>query len=162
MAPGPSPAEGVPSVDSGPGGGPIHLPFLVDLLKVRARTVEDLVSQAEPYFRGSLDYDPKAVKKQWAKDPETTAERLERLAEALAEVAWDQESLEMVSRELAQAMDVGAGKLFQPLRLALTGSSASPGIFDVLMLLGRDRSLERIKTAVNILRTGNLPSGQEA
>ena len=53
-------------------------------------------------------------------------------------------------------MGIGAGKLFQPLRLALTGSSASPGIFDVLLLLGRKRSLGRIGRAVNILRSEKL------
>ncbi len=135
----------------------VSLPFLVDLLKVRARTVEDLLDQAEPYFRDELDYDPKAVKKQWSKDPEGTADRLERLQESLADVPWDQESLEEVSRGLAEEMEIGAGKLFQPLRLALTGSSASPGIFDVLVLLGRERSLERVERAVNILRSGTLP-----
>jgi glutamyl-tRNA synthetase len=129
----------------------------VDLLKVRARTVEDLLNQAEPYFLDEVDYDPKAVKKQWSKDPEGTADRLARLQERLAEVPWDQESLEEVSRGLAEEMEIGAGKLFQPLRLALTGSSASPGIFDVLVLLGRERSLERVERAVNILRSGKLP-----
>ena len=136
----------------------IELPFLVDLLKVRARTVEDLLDQAEPYFLDLLDYDPKAVKKQWAKDPEGTAARLGRLAEKLSSVAWDQESLEEVARGLAEELEIGAGKLFQPLRLALTGSSASPGIFDVLVLLGRERSLDRIERAVNILRSGELPA----
>jgi glutamyl-tRNA synthetase len=135
----------------------IAIPFLVDLLKVRARTVEDLLNQAEPYFLDEVDYDPKAVKKQWSKDPEGTADRLARLQERLAEVPWDQESLEEVSRGLAEEMEIGAGKLFQPLRLALTGSSASPGIFDVLVLLGRERSLERVERAVNILRSGKLP-----
>ncbi|MFH1764871.1 MAG: glutamate--tRNA ligase, partial [Gemmatimonadota bacterium] len=100
---------------------------------------------------------PKAVKKHWAKDPEGTAERLARLQESLAGAPWDQASLEEVSRRLAEEMEVGAGNLFQPLRLALTGSSASPGIFDVLVLLGRERSLDRIGTAVNILRSGKLP-----
>jgi glutamyl-tRNA synthetase len=139
---------------------PIDLAFLVDLLKVRARTVEDLVSQAEPYFRSELTYDPKAVKKQWAKDPEATARRLAALEDRLAGTTWTQDSLEEASRALAEELQVGAGKLFQPLRLALTGSSASPGIFDVLVLLGRDRSLERIGKAVNILRAGTLPDGE--
>jgi len=134
----------------------IELPFLVELLKVRARTVEDLISQAEPYFLDELDYDPKAVRKQWAKDPEATADRLQRLKGTLADVSWNQESLEEVARALAEEMEIGAGKLFQPLRLALTGSSASPGIFDVLVLLGRNRSLDRIERAVNILRSGEL------
>jgi glutamyl-tRNA synthetase len=134
----------------------IDLPFLVDLLKVRARTIEDLLDQSEPYFQTELRYDPKAVKKQWAKDPGTTAENLARLHAAFADVVWDQETLEEAARGLADEMEIGAGKLFQPLRLALTGSSASPGIFDVLVLLGRERSRERIEKAVNILRSGNL------
>lgn len=138
----------------------IDLPFLVELLKVRARTVEDLLNQSEPYFRDELSYDPKAVKKQWAKDPDATAERLARLKTALADVNWSQEALEEVARGLAEELEIGAGKLFQPLRLALTGSSASPGIFDVLVLLGRERSLERIEKSVNILRSGNLLSDE--
>jgi glutamyl-tRNA synthetase len=138
-----------------PGG--IDLTFLVDLLKVRARTVEDLLDQAEPYFLSELEYDPKAVKKQWAKDPQTTGDRLARLHEALAGVTWEQAELEEASRALAEEMEIGAGKLFQPLRLALTGSSASPGIFDVLVLLGQETSMDRIEKAVNILRSGKLP-----
>jgi glutamyl-tRNA synthetase len=138
----------------------IDLPFLVDLLKTRARTIEDLLNQSEPYFQAKLSYDPKAVKKQWAKDPAGNAERLARLQTSLADVAWNQEAIEEAARGLAEELEIGAGKLFQPLRLALTGSSASPGIFDVLVLLGRDRSLERIEKAVNILRSGNLPSDE--
>ena len=138
-----------------PGG--IDLTFLVDLLKVRARTVEDLLDQAEPYFLSELEYEPKAVKKQWAKDPQTTGDRLARLQETLAGVTWEQAELEEASRALAEEMEIGAGKLFQPLRLALTGSSASPGIFDVLVLLGQETSMDRIEKAVNILRSGKLP-----
>ncbi len=136
----------------------IDLYLLVDLLKVRARTVEDLLDQAEPYFSEELEYDPKAVKKQWAKDPEGTAERLARLDAEIGDIDWDQERLEEFSRGLVEEMEIGAGKLFQPLRLALTGSSASPGIFDVLVLLGKERSRNRIRRAVNILRSGELPS----
>ncbi|MBT8398656.1 MAG: glutamate--tRNA ligase [Gemmatimonadetes bacterium] len=136
----------------------IDIYFLVELLKVRARTVEDLLDQAEPYFSTDIDYEPKAVRKQWAKDAEAVADRLERLHAELGDVDWDQERLEEVSRGLAEELEIGAGKLFQPLRLALTGSSASPGIFDVLVLLGRERSLDRIQRAVNILRSGELPT----
>lgn len=137
----------------------LDLAYLVELLKVRSRTVEDLKGQAEPYFQEELSFDPKAVKKQWAKDPVTTADRLEGLADGLAKADWTHESLESVSRGMAESFGIGAGKLFQPLRLALTGTSASPGIFDVLVVLGRDRSLGRIRKAVNILRSGSLPTG---
>jgi glutamyl-tRNA synthetase len=57
---------------------------------------------------------------------------------------WDPASLEAAIREVAEASGVKLGKLAQPLRAALTGRTTSPGIFDVLALLGRDESLARI------------------
>ena len=57
---------------------------------------------------------------------------------------WDPESLDAAIREVAEAGGVKLGKLAQPLRAALTGRTTSPGIFDVLALLGRDESLARI------------------
>jgi glutamyl-tRNA synthetase len=65
----------------------------------------------------------------------------ERLA-ALAD--WDAASIEAAIREVAEGNGVKLGNLAQPLRVALTGSTTSPGIFDVLALLGRDESLARI------------------
>ncbi|HEV8407381.1 MAG TPA: glutamate--tRNA ligase, partial [Sphingomicrobium sp.] len=57
---------------------------------------------------------------------------------------WDSPSLEAAIREVAEASGAKLGKLAQPLRAALTGRTTSPGIFDVLALLGRDESLDRI------------------
>jgi glutamyl-tRNA synthetase len=67
-----------------------------------------------------------------------TYERLGALAE------WDPASVEAAIREVAESQGVKLGKLAQPLRAALTGRTTSPGIFDVLALLGRDESLARI------------------
>jgi glutamyl-tRNA synthetase len=57
---------------------------------------------------------------------------------------WDTASLEAAIREVAEGSGVKLGKLAQPLRAALTGRTTSPGIFDVLVLLGREESLARI------------------
>ena len=62
---------------------------------------------------------------------------------------WTGESIEAAVRETADAAGLGLGKLAQPLRAALTGRSISPGIFDVLLLLGRDASLARLDAAHN-------------
>src|SRR3546814_5401075 len=62
---------------------------------------------------------------------------------------WTGESVEAAVRETADAAGLGLGKLAQPLRAALTGRSVSPGIFDVLLLLGRDASLARLDAAHN-------------
>lgn len=139
---------------------PIDLGFLVDLLKPRSRTVEELVDQAAPYFRDEVSYDPMAVKKNWEKDLEAVTERLARTREVLAPCPWEEARLEEALRALAEEMGVGAGKIFQPLRVALTGSSASPGIFDVLLLLGRTRSLARVDRGLTFLRAETRPKGQ--
>ena len=123
---------------------------LLDLLRVRARTVDDIVSQSVPYFRDAIDYDADAVAKQW-KDRASTMLILRGVRDALAPLpGWDAAPMEEALRMLAEQIGLGekAGKIFQPLRVALTGHSASPGIFDVLLLLGRDRSLARIDAAL--------------
>jgi len=131
---------------------------LLDLLKVRARTMDDIVRQAVPYFRDTITYDPDSVAKTW-KDRAATADILARIRQALEETTtWETGPLEESLRVLAEQLGLGekAGKLFQPLRVALTGLMASPGIFDVLLMLGRDRSLSRIDAAVGYLRQASV------
>jgi glutamyl-tRNA synthetase len=123
---------------------------LLDLLKVRARTIDDIVRQAAPYFRDEISYDTEAEAKQW-KDRPATAELLAGVRDALAALPdWEPAAMEEALRALAEQLGFGekAGRIFQPLRVALTGLSVSPGIFDVLVMLGHDRSLARIEAAV--------------
>ena len=128
------------------------LRMLVDLLKVRARTVDDMVRQAAPYLQDDIAYDEDAVAKTW-KDPKAAHEVLAATRAALADAKpWDAASLEGELRAFAESRGIAAGKLFQPLRLALTGVTASPGIFDVLVLLGRERSLARLDAALGLAR----------
>ncbi len=127
---------------------------LLELLKVRARTVDDIVVQAAPYFHEVVTYDADAVAKQW-KDRAASAEILGGVRDALATVTtWDAPAMEESLRALAQRLGLGdkAGKIFQPLRVALTGQTASPGIFDVLELLGRERAIARVNSALSELR----------
>ena len=125
---------------------------LIDLLKVRSRTIDDVVRQAEPYFAEHVTYDPDAVAKQW-KDRAATLDLLSSVRNTLASVdTWEPPVMEEALRTQAERRGVGAGKLFQPLRVALTGLTVSAGIFDVLALLGRDRALARIDDAVKFLR----------
>jgi glutamyl-tRNA synthetase len=125
---------------------------LIDLLKVRSRTIDDIVRQAIPYMAEHVSYDPDAIAKQW-KDRAATVGLLSSVRNTLASVdTWEPPVLEEALRILAEQRGVGAGKLFQPLRVALTGLTVSAGIFDVLALLGRDRALARIDDAVKFLR----------
>ncbi len=143
-----------PEREEAPG---LDLPFLVELLKPRSRTLEELVAQAAPYFLDRVELDAEAVRKHWLKAPEETIQRLSAVREVLALVLWEPQALEEGLRILAEEQGVGAGKLFQPLRVALTGVAASPGIFDVLVLLGRERSLGRLDRALTVLKAGEWP-----
>lgn len=122
--------------------------LLLEMLKPRVRTVDDLVEQSVPYVTDTFDFEEKAVAKHWAKDPENALKRLEGLQERFADVDWTREGVEGVLRGYAEELGVGAGKVIHPLRVALTGRMASPGIFDVLVLLGRDRCLARVAAGI--------------
>lgn len=125
---------------------------LLAVIKVRARTLDELAEQARPFVCDDLVFDDAAVAKNWAKDPASSIERLSRLSEMFSDVEWSAEELEARLRAMAADMDTGAGKLIHPLRVALTGNMASPGIFDVLVLLGRERALQRVEQGMERIR----------
>jgi len=122
---------------------------LLELLKIRSRTIDDIVQQAVPYLRDDIDYDPEAVAKQW-KDRDAVR-LLSATRDCLASVEWTSAAMEESLRQLAESLGTSGGKLFQPLRVALTGLTVSPGIFDILEILGRERSLARVDAAVEYL-----------
>jgi glutamyl-tRNA synthetase len=125
---------------------------LIELLKVRARTIDDIVRQAAPYLRDEIDYDPEAVANQW-KDSEATVGILAATRAQLAATKdWSPGALEESLRQLAESLRISGGKVFQPLRVALTGLTVSAGIFDVLVTLGPERSLARIDAAIRYIR----------
>jgi len=128
---------------------------LIDVIKTRARNLEDLADQAVPFVQDELQFDEAAVEKHWAKKRDEALTRLQGLRERLSEADWDSESLEVVVRGYAEELEVGLGQVIHPMRVALTGRQASPGIFDTLVLVGRDRALDRLDDAVQRVR--NLP-----
>ena len=115
-------------------------------LKPRATTLVDLAARATFYVaRRPLALSEKAARLLGS----AARERLGRLLPALASLpAWDEMALEQTVRAEAEELSVKLGQIAQPLRAALTGSDASPGIFEVMVVLGRDEVLGRISDAV--------------
>jgi glutamyl-tRNA synthetase len=111
-------------------------------LKPRAKTLNDIAEGAEFLFKNCpLDFDDKAV----ALLDESARELLGKTADALDAVqSWTVEAIDEAIRRVAEEAGLGLGKVAQPLRAALTGRTVSPGIFDVLALLGKTESLERL------------------
>ncbi len=125
---------------------------LIDLLKSRARTIDDFALYGRPYVEDSFEYDADAVANHW-KDAAETGSRLGLVREAFAAVdEWSEDALEAALRALAERLGVGAGKLIHPLRVALLGQAVSPGIFEVALVLGRAQVLARLDRARAVLR----------
>jgi glutamyl-tRNA synthetase len=112
------------------------------VLKVRAKDLNELAAGAAFLFaKRPLTLDAKAE----ALLTDEARALLARIRDRLAgENGWTSEALEASLKAMAEEIGLGLGKLAQPLRAALTGQTTSPGIFDVLTLLGRDESLARI------------------
>jgi len=124
---------------------------LVGLHLVRARTVDDLVDQLTTFVVDEVALDEASVAKHWAKEPDLAYARLESAASALQTSEWSEEALEGSLRGLAERLEVGAGKVIHPLRVAITGRMASAGIFEVLVLLGRERSMQRVAKGMQLI-----------
>lgn len=122
---------------------------LIELNKGRARTLREVADLMAPFFADddSLDYDADAVKKHLKGDE--LAARLTELHDVLAKTEpFDVQTSEQALRALADSRGVSAAKLIHPLRLALTGRGASPPIFDVAVVLGKERSLRRLQRLI--------------
>jgi glutamyl-tRNA synthetase len=121
---------------------------LVEVARVfqeRARTLVDLVAQSRCFF-SPVEMDPKAKEKFLGPDARPV---LQAIREGIAGMAaLDAGGLEKLFHDVAAARSLGLGKVAQPVRVALTGGTASPGIYDVVLLLGREESLRRIDGAL--------------
>jgi glutamyl-tRNA synthetase len=129
----------------------------IDLLKSRARTLDDLVERCGPYLdpTDDFEYDAKAEKKHLKGDG--LCGHLEALEASLAAAgSWEAEALETALRGVADDRELSAGKLIHPTRLAVTGQGVSPGIFEVLVVLGRERSLRRLRRLIDHVRRREL------
>ena len=113
------------------------------VLKVRAKSTLDLADGARFLFEAR----PVAMEENAAKLVDV--DLLDAARTALAAVDdWTHDPLDGAIRALAEARGLGLGKIAQPMRAALTGRTTSPGIFDVLLLLGRDEALGRLDDAI--------------
>ncbi|MBI3768756.1 MAG: glutamate--tRNA ligase [Deltaproteobacteria bacterium] len=119
-------------------------------LQERAKTLVDLVEQAHFYLTAHVALDPAAAAK--FLKPEI-APALRSLRDACATLdAWTVASLERAFEAVLAQHGLKLGKLAQPVRVAVTGTAASPGIFEVLHVLGRERTLARLDAALATLR----------
>lgn len=127
-------------------GDDAWLEQVVVLLQERAHTLVELVDSAAYLLKDDIEIDPKAAAKHLAKaDPEMLSE----LRSALAKLhAWNLENIQKSFEDIVARHQIGLGKVAQPVRVALTGGTVSPGIYEVTHVLGRERVLARLDRAL--------------
>jgi glutamyl/glutaminyl-tRNA synthetase len=122
---------------------------VLELLKPRAKRLDEFASLGQYFFSDDLEYDTAAIEKHLKAGG--MAEHLKALDAAFATLpTFDPASLETTLRAVADARGAKAGTLIHAVRVAVTGRTVSPGLFEVLSLLGRDRVHTRLVTAIQL------------
>jgi glutamyl-tRNA synthetase len=133
---------GVPSGD---------VPGWVPLMRPRVQKLSELREAAALFFADPADYDPAAVAKHW---PDSgAADLLDAVRSDLAGRDWNAAALEAAVRAFADGRGLKAGQVIHPVRVALTGSGSSPGLFEVMEVLGRDTAFRRMEKAAAWIRS---------
>lgn len=124
---------------------------LVDTVRIRVKTLQEVADASAYFFKDVEAYDEKGVAKHFK--PEA-AELLEKCIAALeADEVFDLTSTEAIYNKIAADNGLALGKVIHPTRLALTGRTVSPGMFDVMVLLGKEKTLARMRKAVEYIKS---------
>jgi glutamyl-tRNA synthetase len=127
------------------------LKSVVCTLQERSKTLVEMAEAMNYYFAGEIVYQEKAAKKILRP---VAADILEELLPHLEPLeSFDPQTLETVIHGFMEEKALKLVKVAQPIRVAITGGSASPGLFDVMALLGKEIAIRRIRQAIEWIRT---------
>ena len=116
---------------------------ILNLLRPRCKRLTDFSDQLRPFVEDPSSYDPDAVKKHLSMAG--TKEHLRALSDVYARAEWNEADIEKTLRDLADARTVKAGMLIHGTRIAMTGRMVSPGLFEMLVILGKETVLRRME-----------------
>ena len=123
---------------------------LVDTVRVRVKTLQEIADASDYFFKDVESYDEKGVAKHFK--PEAVALLEQCIAAVEADDVYSLETTEAAYNKIAADNGLALGKVIHPTRLALTGRTVSPGMFDVMVLLGKKKTLERLHKAVEFIK----------
>ncbi len=122
---------------------------IIKTLNIRSKTLIEMADASVFYLRDKITYDEKAANK-FLKPP--VLEPLNLLTEQLEAIdQFNERELEAVFEKVMEATGLKLGKIAQPVRVALTGGTVSPGIFEVIEVLGKDVTLSRLRDAIQFI-----------
>jgi len=132
-----------------PASGP-DLVAVVAAQQERANTLVEMASISEFFYRDYHEFDGKSAKKHLKAGAQAVLEVLRDRLAALSD--WQPEPLHQLVKDVAENLELKLGKVAQPLRVAVVGRAASPGIDVTLFLVGREACLRRIDKALDYIK----------
>ncbi len=125
------------------------LKLAVETLQPRAKTLVEMAKSIEFYFKEDIEFEEKAAKKFLKPGISDT---LKKIGEAIENMdSFTEKNLEDIFRKVMEESDLKFGKIAQPVRVALTGGTVSPGIFEMILALGKEKTVKRINKAVQYI-----------
>ena len=129
---------------------------VLSLVQDRTRVLTDVAELSKFFFTEDLQYESKLLIEKGMTE-ETASQALENTYQRIVNLSlFDAETLEKLLRPLAEELGLKTGQLFGALRTATTGRTAAPPLFQTMAVLGKDRTLKRIITAINMLKGNRL------
>lgn len=125
-----------------------YLEKVAELLKERMTFLTDFTRQANPYLQDELSYDEKAIQKKWKPELRPLFEKLNDVLKALP--SYNAENIQTAVETFMEENGLQMGDVFPLLRIALSGAMHGPGVFDMLAVIGQEKSFERIGKALQI------------
>ncbi len=126
-----------------------YLLAVINAMRERVSFPKEFVEKSPYFFHAPEQYDPDVVKKRWTPDAPA---RLKRLADEFSRLERPQkEDYESALNQTAAELNVKNSDLIHPLRLAVSGMGAGPGLYDILHILGKDETIRRINSAIERL-----------
>ncbi len=136
-------------------------PELVEVVRAqaaRAKTLTELAEISAFFYRDFERFDEAAAKKHLRPVAREALERLREAFELMAYDDWTLEGLKYTVEHIAEELELNLGKVAQPLRVAIVGRAASPGIDETLLLVGKDATLRRIDQALDYIAARSAAS----
>jgi len=126
-----------------------YLKEIVKLIKDRSKTISEISEMSELFFQESLEYDQELISKTFKEESVSITKDFKNALESCQE--WNRNEIEIIFDNLMAQHDVQIGKVMKPIRVALTGIPFGPGIFDLILLLGKDMCLKRLRKLLSLV-----------
>ncbi|MBA7555067.1 Glutamate--tRNA ligase [subsurface metagenome] len=128
-----------------------YIKEVIKLMQGRIKNFSQFIDYADYFFVDKIDIEPQAFDSVLNK--EGVPDILQALKEKLSALkCWDEESIENSVREVASSLQIKGGQIIHPTRVALSGKKVGPGLFELMLVLGQNKTVKRIKEAIEKIK----------